>query len=71
MKYLAEVHGIVVQPSTMARRFCRGGGPPAHLAGGRKPLYPVRELDAWAERYLGPLCSRSSDGRRTVGGHVP
>jgi hypothetical protein len=39
---------------------------PARLAGGRKPLYPVRELDAWAERYLGPLRTGSRDGRQAA-----
>ncbi|OYY40535.1 MAG: hypothetical protein B7Y08_18555 [Rhodospirillales bacterium 24-66-33] len=54
-RYLSDVHGIPVKPSTLAKWYCLGSdGPPAHVAG-RVPLYPRDELDAWAIRRLGPL----------------
>jgi hypothetical protein len=60
-RYLREVHGIPVQPSTMAKWYCqKSDGPPAHLSG-RIPLYPREALDAWAEKRLGPLRTSTSD----------
>jgi hypothetical protein len=60
-RYLREVHGIPVQPSTMAKWFSlKSDGPAAHHSG-RVPLYPRAELDAWAARRLGPLRSSTSD----------
>jgi len=60
-QYLTEVHGIPVQPATMAKWFClNSDGPPAHLAG-RIPLYPRDALDAWAIKKLGPLRASTSD----------
>ena len=60
-RYLREVHGIPVQPSTLAKwHSTRSDGPPAHHAG-RVPLYPKVELDHWAERRLGPLRASTSD----------
>ena len=60
-RYLREVHGIPVQPSTLAKWHClKSDGPPAHHAG-RVPLYPLDELDAWATKRLGPLRSSTSD----------
>jgi hypothetical protein len=64
-RYLHEVHGISVQPATLAKWFCtRSDGPPAHLAG-RFPLYPRDGLDAWAARRLGPLRRSTSELRST------
>ena len=64
-RYLREVHGIPVQPSTLAKWHSqRSDGPPAHhLAGGRIPLYPRDALDAWAVKRLGPLRVSTSDNR--------
>jgi hypothetical protein len=60
-RYLREVHGIPVQPSTLAKwHSMRSDGPPAHHAG-RVPLYPKIELDDWAQKRLGPLRSSTSD----------
>jgi len=60
-RYLRDVHGIPVQPATLAKWHClRSDGPPAYHAG-RVPLYPLDELDAWAIRRLGPLRSSTSD----------
>jgi hypothetical protein len=59
-RYLHEVHGIAVQPATLAKWFCtRSDGPPAHLAG-RFPLYPRDGLDDWAARHLGELHTSTS-----------
>jgi hypothetical protein len=59
-RYLREVHGIPVQPATLAKWHCTGSdGPPAHHCG-RLPLYPRDELDAWAKKRLGPLHRNTS-----------
>jgi hypothetical protein len=59
-RYLQEVHGITVQPATLAKWFCtRSDGPPAHVAG-RFPLYPRDELDDWAAHRLGQLRTSTS-----------
>ena len=64
-RYLHEVYGIVVQPSTLAKWHClRSDGPPAYHAG-RTPLYPRVQLDAWAIRRLGPLRHSTSELRST------
>jgi hypothetical protein len=60
-RYLREVHGIPVQPATLAKWFClKSDGPPAFVAG-RIPLYPRDELDAWVVQRLGPLRKSTSD----------
>lgn len=60
-RYLSDVHGIPVQPTTLAKWFCvSSDGPPAFKSG-RIPLYPRVELDAWAARRLGRLRSSTSD----------
>jgi hypothetical protein len=60
-RYLREVHGIPVQPTTLSKWFCvSSDGPPAFKAG-RIPLYPRDQLDAWAVKRLGPLRTSTSD----------
>lgn len=62
-RYLREVHGIPVQPSTLAKWHClKSDGPPAHHAG-RVPLYPRDALDTWAAKRLGPLRTSTSDAK--------
>jgi hypothetical protein len=60
-RYLREVHGIPVQPCTLAKWHSQNSsGPQAHHAG-RIPLYPLDQLDAWAAKRLGPLRTSTSD----------
>lgn len=60
-RYLRDVHGIPVQPSTLAKWHSqKSDGPPAHHSG-RVPLYPRDQLDIWATKRLGPLRSSTSD----------
>jgi len=59
-EYLELVHGIVRKPATLAKLASVGGGP-AFQKCGQSPLYPRTELDAWAERLLGPLRASTSD----------
>jgi alkylation response protein AidB-like acyl-CoA dehydrogenase len=40
--------GFPTSPATLATKACRGGGPPYRLYG-RKPLYKLSDLLAWAE----------------------
>ncbi len=58
-RYLEEVHGLHVAPATLAKYATLGGGPCFHRVG-RIPLYPVTELDRWAECRLGPLVASTS-----------
>ena len=59
-EYLLDRHGITRKPSTLAKYASVGGGP-KYLLAGRVPLYPVDELDAWAEAILSPLRASTSD----------
>jgi hypothetical protein len=58
--YLAQRHGIVRAPSTLAKLAVVGGGPKFYSAG-RFPLYPLAELDSWAASISGPLRGSTSD----------
>lgn len=62
--YLREVYGIRLATATLAKMVTTGGGP-RYFKANRSPLYPTDELDAWAQRHLGPLRSSSRD--RTIG----
>ena len=59
-EYLAFAHGITFAPTTLAKLACVGGGPSFHKAG-RWPLYPIAELDRWANARLGRLVSSTSE----------
>lgn len=58
--YLREMYGIGCAPATLAKMVTMGGGPRYYKVS-RSPLYPMDELDAWAQRQLGPLRSSSAD----------
>lgn len=59
-EYLRETYSIRCAPATLAKMVSTGGGPRYHKVN-RSPLYPVAELDAWAQHRLGLLRSSSSD----------
>ena len=59
-KYLQEKWGISRTHGTLAKLAVVGGGPKFQYAN-RTPLYPVEELDGWAESILSPLKSSTSD----------
>lgn len=59
-EYLAARHGITVAPATLAKLATVGGGP-AFQKIGRVPLYPLTELDAWAEDRLGGVRRNTSE----------
>jgi hypothetical protein len=60
-RHLKERHGVALSEKTLAKWACTSSdGPPFHLFG-RVPLYPEDELDAWAERRLGPLVRSTSE----------
>lgn len=59
--YLLEHHGIELAYSSLEKMATNGGGPPMQYHG-RIPLYPITELDAWAEARLGPMV-RSTSGK--------
>lgn len=59
-EYLLEKWGISRTPATLAKKACQGGGPKFQHAG-KIPLYPIAELDKWAEAILSPLKNSTSD----------
>lgn len=58
--FLRETWGIQRSPNTLAKLAVIGGGPRFQHAN-RIPLYPVDELNRWAEGLLSPLKSSTSD----------
>ncbi|WP_313534256.1 hypothetical protein [Haematobacter sp.] len=67
-EYLFKKHGIDLAVATLATMASRGGGPGFQRIG-RMPLYPVSELDRWAEERLGPVRFLSSEAK--MGVHSP
>ena len=59
-EYLGRRHGIKMAVATLAKLACVGGSPP-YQKDGRRPAYPVPELDAWAIERLGALRTSTSD----------
>lgn len=58
--------GIRRAPTTLAKNFCEGKGPPCmHL--GRTPYYPRSVLRRWAGSQLTDLRHSSSEPRRSRG----
>lgn len=55
--------GIRRAPTTLAKNFCQGAGPPCmHL--GRTPYYPKSILRSWAHNQLTDLRQSSSEPRK-------
>ena len=52
--------GFPISSATLATKACRGGGPPYRLFG-RKPLYRVSDLLAWAEGRCSKVVSSTSE----------
>ncbi len=59
-KYLQDQWGISRTHATLAKLAVLGGGPKFQHAN-RTPLYPLEELDKWAQSILSPLKSSTSD----------
>ena len=66
-KYLDERWDIKRTPGTLAKYAVTGGGPKFQYDN-RTPLYPVEELDAWAQLQLSPLRSSTSDSKGNANG---
>ena len=65
-KYVTETYGIPCSPKTLAKLACMSSdGPPFRMAG-RTPLYPIPNLDAWAQGKIGPLVRSTSDVGRVA-----
>ncbi len=47
--------------STLATMASKGGDAPPYQLFGRRPLYPVDQLDLWAKRRLGALVRNSTE----------
>lgn len=58
--YLKEKWGIERTPGTLAKLAVIGGGPKFQHAN-RTPLYPLEELDRWAQSILSPLKSSTTE----------
>jgi hypothetical protein len=59
-EYLGSTHGIPIAKTTLAKLACLGGGPSFQKMG-RLVLYPVAELDRWAETKLSTVRRSTSD----------
>ena len=59
-KYLLAQHGIPVAKSTLKQWAWRGGGP-AFQKSGQRRLYPIEQLDAWAEKRLTRVVASTSE----------
>jgi hypothetical protein len=65
-EYVTRTYGIPCSPKTLAKLACvSSDGPPFRMAG-RTPLYPIPNLDAWAQSKIGPLVRSTSDVRRVA-----
>jgi len=60
IKYLLEQYGIPVAKSTLKTWAWRGGGPGFQKSGQRR-LYPIEQLDEWAEQRLTPVVASTSE----------
>ena len=68
VEYLRAVHGIPTTVATLAKLACVGGGP-SFQKFGRIVLYPMVELDHWAEaRISAPRRNTSELETSGVGG---
>ena len=59
-EYLRRKHGICLAVATLASWAVSGGGP-CFQRDGRWPLYPLSDLDEWAERRLSPIVQSTSE----------
>lgn len=59
-EYLGSTHGIPIAKTTLAKLASIGGGPSFQKMG-RIVLYPVAELDRWAETKLSTVRRSTSD----------
>jgi hypothetical protein len=60
--YLAQKFGITIAVATLAKLASVGGGPGMQY-NGRIPLYPVKELDVWAEGRITPVYASTTERR--------
>ena len=67
-QYLQDTWGISRTHATLAKLAVTGGGPKFQYAN-RTPLYPVEELDGWAQSILSPLQSSTSDRNPAYNDH--
>jgi hypothetical protein len=65
-EYLRRVHGIDLAPTTLAayavKSGLRGNGP-AYRKIRNRPLYSLKDLDAWARARLGPRVNSNTQLR--------
>lgn len=65
-EYLRRVHGIFLEPGTLAnyaaRSDLRGNGPPYRKVG-RIPYYGIADLNAWARTRLGRRVTSNAELR--------
>jgi len=59
-EYLKACHGIRRTAKTLAKLACIGGGP-RFRKDGRLVVYPVEELDAWAQNQLSAPMSSTAE----------
>ena len=59
-EYLRRKHGICLAVATLASWAVSGEGP-RFQRDGRWPVYPLSDLDKWAERRLSPIVQSTSE----------
>lgn len=59
--YLAEIHGVTLSMSTLAKIACVSSAGPRFRIDGRFPIYEQAELDRFAEARKGRLRTSTSD----------
>jgi hypothetical protein len=59
-RYLLSEWGLSYTVNTLASLASQQAGPPYRRIGNRA-LYPVEELDAWAQKLVSPLLNTSQD----------
>jgi hypothetical protein len=60
-KYVTATYGFPCSPKTLAKIACTSSEGPPFRKVGRIPLYPVSNLDAWAQSKIGPLVRSTSE----------
>jgi hypothetical protein len=63
---VTETYGFPCSPKTLAKLACVSSEGPAFRMVGRIPLYPISNLQEWAESKIGPLVRSTSEVRRVA-----
>jgi hypothetical protein len=65
-RYITDTFGFSCSPKWLAKLACMSSEGPPFRHAGRVPLYARADLDAWAQKRMGPLIRSTSEV-----GHMP